>query len=107
MNDFNNIMVYANLLIGIYVIYSAIAGKGKAFENDYPKEIKESVFKFNRIMFFIVGPVMTISSVLELLKVKFFEWFTVIFVLAALVVYLIVFYSKFGKALKNYRSKKF
>lgn len=107
MNDINNFMVYFNLLIGAYVTYAAIAGKGKAFENDYPKEIKEEVFKFNRIMYFVVGPVLLVSSILELMKITFFSWFSIGFILAAIVVYMVIFFKKFGKALKESRKKKF
>ena len=107
MNDINSFMVYFNLLIGVYITYAAITGKGKAFENDYPKEIKEEIFKFNRTMYFIIGPVLTVLSVLELLKVPYAGWASIVLVFVAIVVYLILFYSRYGKILKEARKKKF
>jgi Ca2+/Na+ antiporter len=107
MGDVNNFMVYFNLAIGVYLTYAAIVGKGKAYENEYPAEVKEGVFKLNRIMYSVVGPVLVISGVLELAKVTFFAWFGIIFVLAAIVVYLVIYYKRFGKAIKASRAKKF
>ncbi len=105
--DTTNFMSWFNLAIGAYVAYAAIAGKGKAYENEYPQEIKESVYKLNRLMYATVGPIMVVLGVLELLGVPYVNWISIIFVFAIIVTYLIIFYSRYGKVLKEARKKKF
>lgn len=108
MDQVDNFMVWFNLLIGVYITYVAIAGKGKPYENDYPKEIKEEVYKMNRLMYAIAGPVLVVSGVLEMLKIApVIGWISIGLVLLIIAAYLVVFYKKFGKAIKESRKKKF
>jgi len=107
MDQIDNFMVWFNLIIGAYITYSAITGKGKPYENDYPKEIKENIYKLNRMMYAIAGPVLVISGVLELLKVPFAAWISIVVVLLLIVGYLIIFFTRYGKIIKEARKKKF
>ena len=45
MGDF---MLYFNVLIAIYLLYYAIKGSGKIYENDFPEEAKKAHNTFLR-----------------------------------------------------------
>lgn len=109
MDQIDNFMVWFNLLIGAYLTYAAIVGKGKAYENDYPKEIKENIFKLNRLMYAVAGPVLVVSGVLELMKVftPYISYVSIVLVLLFIVAYLIIFFTKYGKIIKADRKKRF
>ncbi len=99
MNDF---MLYFNLFIAVYVLYYAIRGQGKIYENDYPKEIKEAHAKFLRKFCWVVGIGMLPLTILELVfetntAYSFLSWVNIGFVLVCVVFYLVVFKVKFGK----------
>ncbi len=95
-------ILYFNLFIAVYVLYYAIRGEGKIYENDYPTEIKEDHAKFLRKFCWIVGLGMLPLTILELTfqgdtAFSFFSWINIGFVLVCVVVYLIVFRIRFGK----------
>ncbi len=99
MNDF---MLYFNLFIAVYVLYYAVKGTGKIYENDYPKEIKEDHARFLRKFCWVVGIGMLPLTIMELVLqgnpyIAFFSWANIGFVLVCIVVYLIVFRKRWGK----------
>jgi predicted permease len=107
MDQIDSFMLWFNLIIGVYISYVAITGKGKPYENDYPKQIKEDIYKLNRLMYSVAGPVLVISGVLELLKVPFAAWISIILVLLLIIGYLIIFFTRYGKIIKEDRKRKF
>ena len=63
------IMTMFELFIGIYLIYAAIKGEGKLYENEYLNCSREEYVKGMRILALITGLLMLASSGLELLNV--------------------------------------
>lgn len=53
------------LFIGVYLLYCAIRGQGKVYENDYIKVPRAEYVKNLRILSAVAGTVLTVSSVLE------------------------------------------
>ena len=99
MYDF---MLYFNLFIAVYVLYYAIRGTGKIYENDYPQAIKEDHAKLLRKFCWIVGLGMLPMTILELVletnnQASFFSWINIGFVLVCVVAYLVIFRIRFGK----------
>lgn len=56
MDNINSFMSMFNILIGVLCGYSAIAGKGFAYKNDYPKEIQEEYCKMLRLTMAVIAP---------------------------------------------------
>lgn len=97
-------MLIFNIFIAVYLLYYAIKGTGKIYENDYPKEMKEVHDKFLRKFCWIVGAGMLVLGILEL-SLTDNMWVSIVsmvFVLAAIVAYFIFFRMRF----KSYFSKK-
>jgi len=95
-------MLYFNLFIAVYVLYYAIRGQGKIYENDYPTSIKEAHAKLLRKFCWIVGLGMFPLTILELVystnqQASFLSWINIGFVLVCVVTYLVIFRIKFGK----------
>lgn len=63
------IMTMFELVIAVYLLYCAIKGEGKLYENDYLKCSREEYVKGMRRFAVVTGGLMLISSGLELLKV--------------------------------------
>ena len=105
MDTFNGMMVIFYLAIGVYSIYAAIAGKGYAYKNDYPEEIKEEANKMMRVVLAVAGPILILFAALEYFKIG--GYWIVIGGAAAIgvlfIVYAIIFRRKFGKILKKYK----
>ncbi len=57
---------WLQLAIGAYLLYAAITGKGKVFDNEFLKVPREEYVKKLRILAAIAGVVLTVSSVLEM-----------------------------------------
>lgn len=57
------------LIIGVYLIYAAIKGKGKLYENEYLNCPREQYVKGLRILAALSGALLTISNLLEYLGV--------------------------------------
>lgn len=95
-------MLYFNIFIGIYLLYYAIKGSGKIYENEYPKEVKEAHAKFLRKFCWIVGIGMIILTVLELTfkDIPYLAWVEIGFVAAAVIIYLVVAQTKFKQKKK-------
>lgn len=60
---------YFEIILGIYLLYAAITGKGKYYENPYTKVPREQYVKVMRILALIVGVMIMISPALQLLGV--------------------------------------
>lgn len=57
------------LLIGVYLLYCAISGRGKVLENDFLKVPREEYVKKLRILSAVSGTILTVTSLLEYLGV--------------------------------------
>lgn len=97
--NFNDIMLYFMLFAAVYVLYYAIRGEGKIYENDYPKAMQEDHKKFLRTFCWIIGIGILPLTILEFIfpSNAFISWANIGYVLACVVVYLILFRRKFGK----------
>jgi len=62
----NDTFAIFQLLIGVYLIYCAITGRGKLYENEYLKCSREQYVKTMRILAAITGVILTGSTALEL-----------------------------------------
>ena len=50
-------------IVGVFAIYSAITGKGPAFNNDYPKAMKEDANKMLRKFCWYIGPITLVNRI--------------------------------------------
>lgn len=115
MNDnLNSMMAIFNVLIGVYCTYSAITGKGSAYKNDYPEEIKEVANKSMRKLLAVIGPIALITGVFDYFGNKWFgeganrivQYVGIGVMLALIIAYIVWFRVKFSKQLKNPKVKK-
>lgn len=65
----SDIFALFSLIIGVYLIYAAIAGKGKLYENEYLNCPREQYVKGLRILAAISGVLLTVSNLLEYLGI--------------------------------------
>lgn len=108
MEGMNSFMLIFNLVIGAYATYAAIAGKGAAYKNDYPKAVKEKANALLRKFLFIIGPLMLVSSAIEYFNpfgleagvLRLISMIAIGLVLALVIAYVVIFRVKYGKALK-------
>lgn len=101
--DFQSMNQFMAALIaftGVMALYYAITGKGKVFENDYPKAMKEEANMFMRKYMWFVGPVALVSGVLELIGYDWAYWIGFI-IIPSIVVYYILFRRRFKQYLKK------
>ncbi len=98
-----NFMMLFNIFIAIYLLYYAIKGSGKAYENDYPKEMKESHAKMLRKFCWITGVGLLILSILEYQQGFNSVWsiISIVFVLSCVVIYVVLLRVRY----KEYFSK--
>lgn len=97
-----NFMVLFNIFVGGYLLYYAIQGKGRLYEGgEYPKEMMEEHVKLLRKFCWWVSIPLLVLSLLEYSQGFGSIWSTisVAYVLSAVVLYVIVFYRRFGKYL--------
>lgn len=102
MNEAMSFMGIFNVFIAVYLLYYGIKGTGKIYEGDYPKEMRESHNKMLRKFCLIVGIPMLGLSILEYMYGFQSIWGTlnICYVLGAVIVYLIIFYSRYRKYLQ-------
>lgn len=62
MNFFN----LFEIVLGLYLLYAAVTGKGKYYENEYCKVPREQYVKVMRILAAIVGVLIMVAPVLQL-----------------------------------------
>ncbi|MDL2237531.1 hypothetical protein LJC56_06850 [Christensenellaceae bacterium OttesenSCG-928-K19] len=103
MSSSMDFMLMFNIFIAAYLLYYAIKGTGKVYENDYPQSMKEDHAKFLRMFCWIVGIGMLVFTILEFIQGFGSIWTTVsiIYVLGAVVVYFVIFQTRFRKFLKK------
>jgi cytochrome bd-type quinol oxidase subunit 2 len=93
------------VLVGLFAIYSAVTGKGPAFKNDYPVAMQAEANKMMRTFCWIIGPVVTIFSILEYMKndwgTSWAYWVNLGITVPAIIVYVVLFRRKFKKYLKR------
>ena len=98
----NQLMSAFLILAGVLALYGAFTGKGIVFKNDYPKEMKEEADKLLRKFCWIIGPVATLTGVLDFMGYTWAYWISLGVIFPAIVVYYIIFRKKF----KGYLKKK-
>mgnify|MGYP000865797794 CR=1 FL=1 len=101
-------MLIFNIFIAAYLLYYAIKGDGKVYENDYPKAMQEEHRRMLRMFCWIAGAGMLVLSILEFMN-GFGSVFTIVsiaFVLGCIVVYFVFFRIKFKEFLKKDKPAK-
>lgn len=110
LGNMDSFMQIFNLLIGVLATYYAITGKGYAYKNDYPEEIKAEANALLRKFLWFIGPFVLVFALLEYFAgldegTKFIlNWVQIGGVLIAIIVYVIMFRRRFGKIVD--KSKK-
>lgn len=107
MGDAFNFMMYFDIFIAGYLLYYAIKGSGKAYENDYPAEMQEEHRKMMRIFCWATGAPLLVLSILELTAgngvTSIYSIISVVYILGCVVAYFIIFRVKFKHYLRNPR----
>ncbi len=102
-----NFMMIFDIFIAIYLLYYAIKGSGKAYENDYPEEMQEAHRKLLRTFCWITGVPLLVLSILEYTSAEGIQspWsiVSIIYILACVVAYFIIFRVKFKEYLRDPR----
>ena len=102
-----NLMVIFDLFIAAYLLYYAIKGEGKLYENDFPKAMQEEHTKLLRKFCWIAGVPMLILSVLEYMYSYRSVWAYIVigYGLACVIVYVIIFRVRFAKYLDTKKAQ--
>ena len=101
MEDMNQLMSVFMILAGVLALYAAFTGKGIVFKNDYPKEMREEANKLLRKFCWVIGPVATVTGVLDFIGYSWAYWISLAVILPAVVLYYIMFRSRFKQYLKK------
>lgn len=103
-----NMMVIFDVFIAVYLLYYAIKGDGKLYENDFPKAMQEEHRNLLRKFCWIAGAPMLVLSVLEYIYSYRSLWAYIIigYGLACVVVYVILFRVRFAKYLHPEKAGK-
>jgi len=102
LESMNQMMAVFMIIVGALALYSAFTGKGPAFNNDYPKAMKEDANKMLRKFCWIIGPIAVATGVLDYLGYSWAYWVSLGTIMPAIIVYLIIFRRRF----KDYLKKK-
>lgn len=102
MGGLNDFMLYFMLFVAVYVLYYAIRGEGKIYENDYPAVMQDEHKKLLRKFCWIIGIGIIPLTILEFIFQSnslygIFAWANIAFVLGCVIVYLVLFRKRFGK----------
>ena len=112
MNDVTGMMSIFNLLIGALCAYCAITGKGMAYKNEYPKEMKAEADRMMRILLAVLAPLMLFMGAEDYFSlfqdnVSYVVQITLTVIVFLLVVaYIVWLRVKFGKILDKHNNKK-
>jgi len=108
MDSSMSFMIIFNIFIAIYILYYAIKGSGKIYENDYPKEMQEAHNKFLRKFCWITGIGLLIFSILEYANGFNSIWaiFSIAYVLGCIVVYAVTFRVRFKEYIQKTKPVK-
>ncbi|MEG0257020.1 MAG: hypothetical protein RR632_01825, partial [Christensenella sp.] len=102
-----NFMILFDIFIAIYLLYYAIKGSGKAYENDYPEEMQAEHRKLLRLFCWITSVPLLVLSVLEYTSpdkaMSVWSIISIVYILSCVVAYFIVFRVKFKTYLKDPR----
>ena len=101
MEDMNKMMSAFMVIIGVFALYSAVTGKGPAYKNDYPKAMQADAAKMLRQFLWIIGPIATVTGVLDYLGYTWAYWVSMATILPLVIVYVILFRKRFGQYLKK------
>jgi len=101
LEDMNKMMAAFMAIVGVFAIYSAITGKGPAFNNDYPKAMKEDANKMLRKFCWIIGPITLVTGALDYFGYSWAYWVSIATVFPAIIVYMIIFRRRFKNFLKK------
>ncbi len=100
-------MILFNIFIAVYLLYYAIKGTGKVYENDYPAEMKEAHAKLLRKFCWIAGVPLLVLSVLEYMSNQGISsiWgiISIVYILGCVVGYFIIFKVRFKEYLRDPR----
>ena len=102
-------MIIFSIFIGVYLLFYAIKGTGKVYENEYPKEMQGLYVSMMRKFCWIVGAGLLGLSVLEYMEYNgyiagtgsIFSIISMVFVLVCVVLYFIIFRTKFKDYIKK------
>ncbi len=108
MSSSLDFMMIFNIFIAAYLLYYAIKGSGKVYENEYPKAMQESYLKFMRKFCWIAGVGMMVFSILEYLNGfdSIFSILSIVYVLGCVVTYFVLFRVKYKEYLKKTKPVK-
>lgn len=104
-------MLWFNIFIGVLLVYYAIKGSGKVYDNDYPEAMKEDAAILLRKFCWIAGVPMLVLSILELsMQGQSFTFvismISIFYVLGCVTVYLVLFRKRFKQYLSNPRAPR-
>ena len=112
MDNVNSMMAMFNLIIGAICAYCAITGKGFAYKNEYPKEVKPEADRMMRILLAILAPIMLFMGAEDYFSlfednISFIVQITcTALVFVGVVAYIVWIRVKFGKIIdKNNNSR--
>lgn len=104
-----NFMIIFDIFIGVYLLYYAIKGSGKAYENDYPEEMQTEHRRLLRLFCWITGAPLLVLSILEYMSpdkaMSIWSIISIIYILGCVVTYFIIFRIKFKEYLKDPRKR--
>ncbi len=102
-----NFMMLFDIFIAVYLLYYAIKGSGKAYENDFPAEMQEAHRKMLRLFCWIAGAPLLVLSILEYTSgqgiTSIWSVISIVYILSCVVVYFVLFRVRFKEYLKNPR----
>lgn len=101
-------MIIFNIFIGVYLLYYAIRGTGKLYENEYPEKMQAAHRSLLRKFCWITGAGMLVLSILEYMNqgVMVFAIVSIVFVLGCVVVYYVLFRTRFGEYIYTKKENK-
>ena len=103
LSGINSFMSIFMIAIGVFAIYSAVAGKGPAFKNDYPASMQAEANQMLRKFLWIIGPITLVTGVLDYLGYTWAYWASIAIIIPAIIVYIIIFRRRFKDDLKRMR----
>lgn len=101
MEDMNKMMSVFMIIVGVLALYSAFTGKGPAFNNEYPKAMKEDANKMLRKFCWLIGPVAVVTGVLDYMGYSWAYWISLGTIMPAIIIYVILFRRRFKNHLKK------
>ena len=105
MNESTKTLVMlACMVIGIYILFLSIRGNDKITDN-FPDVIKERATKTARLFYLVLGLALLVFSILEFVLPGTAVYTIAIGVPAIIIGYMIIFYIKYGKEIKESKDR--